>query len=291
MHTTSRAGFNASGTRWYPPKNAAMLAALALSAAVTYPGHGVLVTGERPIAAYLRTSPASGGATHLDIWVTAGGRVIRTYDVNMTKLLHVVVVSDDLRDFRHIHPTLHPDGHFTIDARLVANAPYHVYIDGEPHAIGRQVFRFDVAPATRTATRALYPSGGIAHAGPYTIRLDTTTVAPAQIATIRIAISKNGRPATDLHPYLGAMAHGVFIGASDLAYMHGHGMSEQMLAMAANDCGDAMMLAAPPLAPDAAVPSGFAMQVLAPRAQRYDFWLQFTGGATLYTVPFTIVAK
>jgi len=267
-----------------------MLAALALSAAVIYPGHGVLVTGERPIAAYLRATPASGGATHFDIWATAGGRVITAYDVNMTKLLHVIVVSDDLRDFRHIHPVLHAGGHFTIDTRLVAGAPYHVYIDGDPHAIGRQVFRFDISPARRATARALYPAGGVAHAGPYTIRLDTTTVASTQIATIRIAITKNGKSATDLHPYLGAMAHGVFIGTSDLAYMHGHGMSEQMLAMAANDCGDAMMLATPPLAPDATVPSHFAMQVLAPRAQRYDFWLQFTGGTTLYTVPFTLTA-
>lgn len=267
-----------------------MIAALALSAAVTYPGHGVLITGERPIAAYLRTTPAARGATRLDIWETASGRTVRAYDRNMTKLLHVVVVSDDLRDFRHIHPVLHADGHFTIDTPLVAGAPYHVYIDGDPHALGRQVFRFDLAPARRATARTTYPRTGIAHAGPYTIRLDTTTVAPAQIATIRIAITEHGRPATDLHPYLGAIAHGVFIGTGDLAYMHGHGMSDDMLAMASNDCGDAMMLAAPPLAPNASVPSSFAMQVLAPRAQSYDFWLQFTGGSTLYTVPFTLRA-
>jgi hypothetical protein len=267
-----------------------MLAALALSTAITYTGHGVLVTGERPIAAYLRTSPAARGKSHLDIWQTASGHIIRAYDLNMTKLLHVVVVSDDLRDFRHIHPTLHPDGHFGIDTALVANASYHIYIDGDPHAIGRQVFRFDIGDTAAAKTRALYPQNGIAHAGPYTITLDTTSIAPTQIATIRITITKHGRPATDLHPYLGAMAHGVFIGVSDLAYMHGHGMSEQMLAMAANDCGDAMMLATPPLPPSAIVPSTFAMQVLAPRPQRYNLWLQFTGGSTLYTVPLTLEA-
>jgi len=269
----------------------AMFAALALSTAITYPGHGVLVTGERPIAAFLRATAAARGATHLDVWETAGGRVITAYDLNMTKRLHMVVVSDDLRDFRHIHPILHPDGHFTIDAKLAAHAPYHIYVDADPHALGRQVFRFDLAPASRARARAFYPANGLARAGPYTVRLDTTAVAPGEIATIRIAITKNGAPATDLHPYLGAMAHGVFIGTRDLAYMHGHGMSEQMLAMAANDCGDAMMLAAPPLPPSAIVPSRFVMQVLAPRAQSYDFWLQFTGGTTLYTVPFTITAK
>jgi len=268
-----------------------MLATLALAAAVTYPGHGVLTTGDRPIAAYLRTAPARHGATHLDVWQTADGRIVTAYDLTMTKRLHVVVVSDDLRRFRHIHPVLHTDGHFTIDANLRAGTPYHIYIDGDPHALGRQVFRFDLPAAPRAIARAIYPTGGIAHAGPYTVRLDGTTLDAGQIATLRIAISAHGHPATDLHPYLGAMAHGVFIGTSDLAYMHGHGMSADMAAMASNDCGDAMMLAAPPLAPNARVPAAFAMQVLAPRPQAYDFWLQFVGGTTLYTVPFTLRAS
>ena len=41
------------------------------------------------------------------------------------------------------------------------------------------------------------------------------------------------------------MAQGVLIGANDLAYMHAHGMTEEMLGMmsGANDCGDGMMAA------------------------------------------------
>jgi hypothetical protein len=279
-----------------------MLASIALLAAVTYPGHDVLITGEQPIVAYARTTQTRTGATHFDMWEITGGRVIRTYDVNMTKLLHMIVVSDDLRDFRHIHPTLQPNGHFTIDVANARRETYHTYIDGDPHALGRQVFRFDIpfGPIIPSVPFHVIPSVGRAHnqtaatatAGPYRIALDTTTIVPGQIDTIRITVTKNGRPATDLHPYLGAMAHGVFIGLRDLAYMHGHGMDEQMLAMSsANDCGDAMMASMPALAPNAAVPAQFVMQVLAPTAQPYDFWLQFTGGTTLYTVPFLITAR
>jgi hypothetical protein len=301
-----------------------MLASIALLAAVTYPGHDVLITGERPIAAYAQITHASGGATHFDMWETAGGKTIRAYDINMTKLLHMIVVSDDLRDFRHIHPVLHADGHFTIDVADTKRELYHVYIDGDPHDLGRDVFRFDIplGPATRAihpvtpglpfhvipsvgseATRvegrgtaihhrALNQAAPTTTAGPYRIAIDTTTVSPGEIDTIRITITENDKPATDLHPYLGAMAHGVFIGTRDLAYMHGHGMDLQMLATSgANDCGDAMMASMPALAPDASVPATFAMQVLAPTAQPYDFWIQFTGGTTLYTVPFLITAR
>ncbi len=271
-----------------------MLALLGLISAITYSGHGVLVSGERPLAAYMQTHPAVGGATHLDIWEVADGRTVLAYDLNMTKLLHTIVVSDDLREFRHIHPTLHPNGHFTIDLAPMHAGHYHVYIDGDPHGLGRQVFRFDIPtdPSHAKAARVANPSGATARAGPYLVTLDTTTVSPGSIATLRIQIRKNGKPATDLHPYLGAMAHGVFVGLDDLSYMHGHGMDEQMLAAAtANDCGDAMMASMPSLAANARVPSRFVMQVLAPRAQRYDFWLQFTGGHTLYAVPFLITAR
>ncbi|MDQ2993023.1 MAG: hypothetical protein M3R30_09435 [Candidatus Eremiobacteraeota bacterium] len=271
-----------------------MLALLGFISAFTYAGHGVLVSGERPIAAYMQTQLSPHGVTHLDIWEVADGQTLRTYDANMTKLLHTIVVSDDLRAFAHIHPVLHPNGHFTIDIRPTKGERYHVFIDGDPHGLGRQVFRFDVPGGSshRVRARTPNPSRAIAHAGPYEIRLDSTTVPPGSIATLQVTIRKNGAPATDLHPYLGAMAHGVFVGLDDLSYMHGHGMDEQMLATAtANDCGDAMMAATPPLAPNAVVQDHFAMQVLAPRAQRYDFWLQFTGGRTLYTVPFLITAR
>jgi len=41
---------------------------------------------------------------------------IRQYTVEMTKRLHMIIVSDDFTHFLHIHPVLGADGHFTIDA-------------------------------------------------------------------------------------------------------------------------------------------------------------------------------
>ncbi len=270
-----------------------MLVLLALVTGLFH-GNDVLISGSASMQAIMQTSAAPHGATHLDIWETANGITVRTYDLNMTKKLHLVVVSDDQRVFEHIHPVLHANGHFTIDVDPIPHGLYHLYADGDPHGYGRQVFRFDAPIGSDhiAPTRVAHAAGTTMHAGPYLVRLDSTTVAPGDVATLRVTILKNGKPATDLHPYLGAVAHGVFVGLDDLAYMHGHGMDAAMMAMAdANDCGDAMMAAMPPLAPSASVPSSFAMQLLAPRAQRYNFWLQFTGGDTLYTVPFLVTAR
>jgi len=271
-----------------------MLALLATALIGTYSGHPVLVTGRTPLQATLQASALPGNGAHFEIREQANGTTVRAYDLNMTKRLHLILVSDDMRTFRHLHPTLHPDGRFTLDVAPAPAGLYHVYIDGDPHGSGRQVFRFDVplGSAKPAAVRVANPPGATAHAGPYEVRLDRTTVDPGDITTIHVTILKNGRPAPDLHPYLGGMAHGVFIGMRDLAYMHTHGMSAEMLAMSdQSDCGDSMMTTMPALAPNASVPPAFLLQVLAPSAQPYDFWLQFRGGSTVYTVPFLVSAS
>jgi hypothetical protein len=271
----------------------ALAAPIALrAAAATYDGKAVAFTGTVPIQAYLRETAAPNGAIRFDMWEVKDGNVVRNYDWDMTKLMHMIVVSDDMRYFDHIHPTLMPDGHWTIDYRPAETGLYHIYLDGIPHNIGRQVFRFDVPARSDAPAGARQPhvAGSTAKAGPYTVTLDSVAVPIGEIATITVTITKNGRPAKDLHPYLGAMAHGVFVGVNDLAYMHAHGISDYMLSMASNknDCGDSMMLAMQPLAPSDTIDNHFELQILAPSRQPYDFWLQFTGGTTLYTVPFLV---
>ena len=262
----------------------------------TFDGKNVTVTGYQPMQGYLRETAAPDGSIHFDMWESSGGTVVTRYDVDMTKIMHMIVVSDDLRYFDHIHPALQPDGHLTIDYRPAEPGLYHVYLDGIPHGMGRQVFRFDVplasdSPAPATA-RTLHAPGESQQAGPYRVTLDPVSVPSGEISTIDVSITKDGRPAEDLHPYLGAMAHGVFVGTKDLAYMHAHGMTAEMLDMAsAADCGDSMMLSMPPMVPSDKVASRFEFEILAPSAQPYNFWMQFIGGTTLYTVPFLITGK
>lgn len=266
---------------------------LAAAPSKVYVGHSVAYTGSKALQAYLIETPLRDGGVHLDLWESDNGVAIRRYDVDMTKLLHTIVVSDDLRDFQHIHPVLHPDGHFTIDVHTHERGLYHVYIDGIPHTVGREVFRFDIPVGSGAAAAAhrLNAPGNAQRAGPYTVTLDTVSVPFGEISTISVTITKDGKIAHDLHPYLGAMAHGVFIGTKDLAYMHGHGMTDQMLSMAEGDCGDSMMLSMPPLPATSTIDGSFSFELLAPSAQPYDFWLQFVGGRTLYTVPFLVTGR
>ncbi len=270
---------------------ACLPAARAAAATQTITGKNVTYAGTVPMQGFLRVTPGSNGEEHLDFWEVHDGRVVTSYDVDMTKIMHVIVVSDDLTDFRHVHPVLGRDGHLTLDLALPERpGGYHIYADALPAGIGRAVFRFDV-PSGQPGlpARVLHAAGGTVRVGPYAVTIDPTAVPIGEIATVSVSITKDGRPATDLHPYLGVMAHGVFIGTKDLAYMHAHGMSAQMLDMSsANDCGDAMMMQMTPMPPDLNIGSQFEFQILAPAEQPYDFWLQFIGGKTLYTAPFLV---
>ena len=257
-------------------------------------GRDITFAGTVPMTAFLRWEPGPEGTVSIDEWEVRNGRVVAVYDLDMTKLMHMIVVSDDLTDFQHVHPTLLPNGHFTIQLRFAhPEQAYHIYMDGIPSGAGRVVFRFDLPSQGSAPVRQLHPAGSSANVGPYTVTIDPASIPFGEIATISVRILKDGQPATDLHPYLGAMAHGVLVGVKDLAYMHAHGMTDEMLAMAssATDCGDSMMLAMAPMPPDAKIGNQFEFEVLAPSAQDYDFWIQFVGGKTLYTAPLLVTTR
>ena len=256
---------------------------------IIYPG------ATTPMSAFMRADRILDGTARIDAWEVHGGQAVRSYDIDMTKLMHMIVVSDDLTDFQHVHPTLLPNGHFTIELHLAEPVEaYHIYLDGRPHGLGRNVFRFDLpAEAGAPTIRQVHAAGSSVQVGPYLVMIDPTSVPIGEIATISVRIFKNGRPATDLHPYLGVMSHGVLIGTKDLTYLHVHGMTAEMLdaASGANDCGDSMMMQMTPMPPNLNIGHEFELQLLAPSTQDYDLWLQFIGGKTLYTAPLLVTTR
>jgi len=216
-----------------------------------------------------------------------GGATVTDYDTDMTKKLHMIVISDDLTSFQHVHPVLGADGHFTIDLKVPAAGGYHVYADAVPHGDGQQVFRFDV-PFGNALSNApnLTPTPATAHAGPYAVTLDSLKLDAGRTTMLSVHVTKNGKPANDLSPYLGGAAHAVFINAKDLSYIHVHPMQgNDMSAMSDMPMGDMKDL------PDSVkVNPTMMLHVAAPSAGTYKLWLQFRGGGRLYVAPFVLTA-
>jgi hypothetical protein len=234
---------------------------------------------------------ATQGATpldqKLDFWMTPPKSTapIKQYQVEMTQKLHVVLVSDDFKTFLHIHPQLNSTGHFVIDQKLPRPALYHVYADGEPNQLNHQVFRFDLpVGVTAAAPRKLLATGMGVKVGPYEVDLSTVRLKAGHMEMIDVEILKDGKPAKDLHPYLGVPAHAVFLNDKDLSYVHVHPMAMD---------GPMDMSKPVPELPDNAPSSGEMMlHVAIQQAGTYKLWLQFRGaGNQLYVAEFTMLAS
>lgn len=225
---------------------------------------------------------------HLDMWMTLPNSSIpiKSYQVEMTKKLHVVVVSDDFKTFLHIHPTLMPNGHFVITQQFPAPGTYFVYADGLPNNLNHQVFRFklDVEHPSPPEPRDLPTTGMGVQAGPYEVDLSTVRVHSMRMEMVEVQVLKNGQPAKDLHPYLGGAAHAVFLNVKDLSYVHVHPMP----------MGAMMDMSKPmPDMPDnASVSPDMMLHIALHEAGTYKLWLQFRGeNDKLYIAQFTILAS
>jgi thiol-disulfide isomerase/thioredoxin len=224
------------------------------------------------------------------LWLTSetSAAPIRHYQLDMTKYMHVVIVSGDLRTFQHVHPVLQPDGVFKFTEPLPEEAAY-LYADSIPENAGQQVFRFALNSPPRTMARDLSTTANVATAGPYTVRLSGSLSSGAE-SHLTVKIYKNGQPANDLHPYLGAPAHAVFINARDLSYVHVHpmpiGKDAEMSMM-----GDMDMSDMPALPPYTRVSPDMLLHVRITEPGTYKLWLQFRAGQTLRVAAFVLKAE
>jgi hypothetical protein len=242
-------------------------------------------------AGHLKATPVPGKplTVHLDLWMTLPGKTapIQSYQVEMTKKLHMIIVRNDFKVFLHEHPTLRPDGHLLLTQTFPTPGTYQIYADALPNQLNHQVFRFalDVGAAS-TAERILPQTGMGVQAGPYEVDMSTVRIHAGRMEMLDIAILENGKPATDLHPYLGAPAHAVFLNAKDLSYVHVHPMGADMMSMQMD-----MSKPMPELPDNAVVSSDMMLHIALWEAGTYKLWLQFKGaGDKIYIAEFTVLA-
>ncbi len=244
-------------------------------------------------------------ARNLNFWMTPLGSAlpVRRYDVDMTKFLHLVIVSDDFRTFVHAHPRYTPQGHFVLDQRFPRPALYHIYADGEPRGIGQQVFRFDV-PIGRVAGRTMRDVSErrrSAVAGPYVVTLDRMRLSTRAETLLQVHIRKGGKPARDLHPYLGALGHAVFLNVADLTYVHVHPMPltagdapaepNRREAMLPNTGMEMSGMRTAPLSPASTIAPDMLLHVAVRERGTYKLWFQFRGAGALRVAAFVLTAS
>ena len=170
-----------------------------------------------------------GGAAELRFRIVdCDGEIVRSFEEEQTKLLHLIVVRTDFTGYQHLHPTLEPDGTWSVEVQTPRAGRYRAIADfvsdGKKYVLGTTL----VAPG-RAASAPLPPVVDRASSGRYEVELQRPAVLEAgEESQLTFRVTRDGTPVSDLEPYLGAYGHLVALHAPDLAYSHVHPKGEDV---------------------------------------------------------------
>ncbi|MGH3950901.1 MAG: hypothetical protein ACRDSE_17600 [Pseudonocardiaceae bacterium] len=202
--------------------------------------------------------------------IGSDGRPLTRYDVEHEKRMHLIVVRRDTAGFQHVHPELRSDGTWTVPLNLPQAGSYRAFADFAPSGAEPTTLGIDLAAPGNFQPRA-YPASRVSTVDGYRVSLDGDLV-PGQTSKVTLSVSEDGKPVTDLQPYLGAYGHLVALRQGDLAYLHVHPDGTP---------GDGTTEPGPTVTFYAEVPS----------AGSYRLFLDFQHGGKVRTAEFTLPAE
>ncbi|MDV3221937.1 hypothetical protein [Intrasporangium sp.] len=218
------------------------------------------------------TSPTAraGQAVPVTFTVTGpDGTPVTAFDVEHEKRLHLIAVRRDFTGFQHVHPSLAADGTWTTALDLEPGT-WRLFADFKATGAEALTLGADLGVPGTAALAEPVSETRTVHVDDYTISVTGDLVA-GRDAKLTLSVSKDGKPVTDLEPYLGAYGHLVALREGDLAYLHVHPDGEP---------GDGRTPSGPDVVFYASVPSAGA----------YRLYLDFQHEGVVRTAPLAVTA-
>jgi hypothetical protein len=163
-------------------------------------------------------------------------------DVQHEKKIHLIVVSDDLAWFEHIHPEYQPDGSYVAKTRFPHGGKFTLFADYKPTGADHQVEKIALDVSGTAVNAKIWTSAKTSITTPdgYAVSLESELgkfVDKGETHVI-VKVRKGGKEimASQLENYLGAKGHAVVISADgEKRYLHIHpGMEADRLHLAAS---------------------------------------------------------
>jgi hypothetical protein len=158
------------------------------------------------------------------------GRVVRDFDVEHTKRMHVIVVRRDMTGFQHLHPTQAADGTWSVPVTLRDAGSYRVFADfsvnGTSHTLAD-----DLTADGQVRSRDLPAPVGSVDVDGLRLTLGKGASRAGAESQLAFAVTRDGKP-VEVQEYLGARGHLVALRQGDLAFLHVHPDEDSLKFMA-----------------------------------------------------------
>ncbi|GBE93743.1 hypothetical protein [Nostoc cycadae] len=160
------------------------------------------------------------------------GKAIANFDTFQEKLMHLIVVSDDLQFFNHIHPIYKNNGRFEVQANFPQPGSYTLFSDYKPTGNTEQISVLKTqlpgkSPSTPPIDLKLNKTFGDIKAN-LTFSQPTLKVGEEVTLSFDLKQTSNNQPVQNLQPYLGELGHLVILKQSSpltrADYIHAHAL-------------------------------------------------------------------
>ena len=140
------------------------------------------------------------------------GKPIADFETFQEKLMHLIVVSDDLDVFDHLHPEYDGDGLFKVEITFPKPGTYTLVSDYKPIGISEQisVLNAQVPGVKLTSSNPIQENmSQIVEDTEITLNYSQSVLQSGQEVTLKFNLkdAKTNQPIDDLKPYLGEGGH------------------------------------------------------------------------------------
>ncbi|QHC22787.1 hypothetical protein [Streptomyces sp. GS7] len=198
------------------------------------------------------------------------GKPVTGFAVDQTKRMHFYAIRSDLTGFQHVHPAMAADGTWTADLAALRPGTWRMFASFTPDngpGKGKDFVLSRTVTVPGDAKPTPLPGAATsAEADGYTATVKGDLMA-GMTHPMTVAISKDGKPVTDLQPYLETYAHLTAFHEGDGAFAHLHPQTKVN-----GDRGGPEL----------------SFQTMLPKSGNWRLFLQFQTGGKLHTAALTL---